>query len=889
MSTTPDPDCVLCASVATALVAMARRTRPNEAFWTLHDQAPDARKGCALCLFLSRVLKERFYGPDQWERDRTTRQQVEGSNRSPFCLEYLMSRKYEFALRWFADDRAVTRFKIKFIGTWAAQDIRILQSDDFNPLSPDNILRTRQYLRACAQQHAICSRAKSKSCPTRLINLLDGENIRLQDTRLKQCRYAALSYCWGSSEAAKDARTVVGNVEARMKRFPASDLPATIRDAIFVARALGLAYLWVDSLCIVQGSGEFETEANKMVEYYGNAYVTIVPVLSDSADTGVRFSPTKAISTTFRNPRLKNNFDDGMVLAAEYRESILGWRQDVADAEWTCRAWTLQERVNSVRVLYCFPDRFVLNCREAEWETIGCWTRSGINSLKLTEFLPIDANDVERYPDHHRNESWFDLVRAFANRRLSVPEDRLAAFSGIARRYEAAFGCSIVHGMRADVLLEGLGLGTYWISTVEELLEPRARVLSIDPPRDGRPTSLALRSAFLAPGELEGLLRLDLKENGVGIPSRSSGQLLAQVDNVVVKRGGHSSFDVFEQRGDSSRLALRAIASEWREIKALLIGHLFGHSTTMRGDLLTTWAFLLVELSATKLRQLLQTQDIVIAPGVYDGFSARIAHEVGFDCIYITGAGTSASRLGQAHLGFASLNDMREHAEMIANLDPSVPLIADADTGYGGPNQVARTVAQYHRSGVAGLHIEDQIQTKRCGHLGGKAVVDADVFAQRIRAASAARQRLGSDIVIIARTDALQTHGFDEAVRRLEVAVEAGADMGFLEGVKTAEEAREVCRRLAPTPMLLNMVEHGATPSWTPTEAKELGFKLIIFPFASIGPAYKAIKGGFLRIKETGTTGLEKSFTPKKLFNIVGLEDAAAVDAEAGGSLYNKL
>lgn len=142
MSTTPDPDCVLCASIATALVAIARRTRLNEAFWALHDQAPEfpllcasARKGCALCLFLSRVLKERCYGPDQWERDRaedaalTTRQRPEGSNRSPFCLEYLVPREYEFALRWFADGGAVARFKIKLIGTWAAQDIRILQSD----------------------------------------------------------------------------------------------------------------------------------------------------------------------------------------------------------------------------------------------------------------------------------------------------------------------------------------------------------------------------------------------------------------------------------------------------------------------------------------------------------------------------------------------------------------------------------------------------------------------------------------------------------------------------------------------------------------------------------------------------------------------------------------
>ncbi|KAI8680876.1 hypothetical protein LRP88_04352 [Fusarium phalaenopsidis] len=293
--------------------------------------------------------------------------------------------------------------------------------------------------------------------------------------------------------------------------------------------------------------------------------------------------------------------------------------------------------------------------------------------------------------------------------------------------------------------------------------------------------------------------------------------------------------------------------------------------------------------AATKLRRHLETDEIIVAPGVYDGFSARIANEVGFDCIYMTGAGTCASKLGQPDLGFASLNDMREHAEMIANLNPSVPLIADADTGYGGPNMVARTVSQYHRSGIAGLHIEDQIQTKRCGHLGGKAVVDIDTFTQRIGAAYQARKQLNSDIVIIARTDSLQTHGFDEAVRRLQAAVGAGADIGFLEGVRTAEEARKVCELMAPTPMLLNMVEHGATPSWTPDEAKELGYKMIIFPFASIGPAYQAIKDVFVKIKQTGRTGLEKDFTPKKLFTIVGLEEAMALDNAAGGQLYNKV
>lgn len=256
---------------------------------------------------------------------------------------------------------------------------------------------------------------------------------------------------------------------------------------------------------------------------------------------------------------------------------------------------------------------------------------------------------------------------------------------------------------------------------------------------------------------------------------------------------------------------------------------------------------------------------------------------------YQTGAGTCASKLGQPDLGFATLNDMREHAEMIANLDPRVPVIADADTGYGGPNMVARTVAQYHRSGVAGLHIEDQIQTKRCGHLGGKEVVSVEVFQQRISAAAAARNKLASDIVIIARTDALQTDGFEEAVRRLQAAIAAGADVAFLEGITSMDEASEVCRRLAPTPVLLNMVEYGATPSWSVSEARELGFRIIIYPLSALASAYRAIRNTYTRIKETGMTDTDPSFTPKKLFTIVGLEEAAAVDAAAGGQLYGKV
>ncbi|KAJ1562319.1 hypothetical protein HK405_013500 [Cladochytrium tenue] len=252
-----------------------------------------------------------------------------------------------------------------------------------------------------------------------------------------------------------------------------------------------------------------------------------------------------------------------------------------------------------------------------------------------------------------------------------------------------------------------------------------------------------------------------------------------------------------------------------------------------------------------------------------------------------TGAGTTASRLGHADLGIATQTDMAAHSSMIASLDPSVPLIADADTGYGGPIMVARTVEQYARGGVAGLHIEDQVQTKRCGHLAGKQVVGVDEFAARIRAAAAARARLGSDLVVIARTDALQPLGFDEALRRLRAARDAGADVGFLEGMRDREQAARAVRELAPWPMLLNMVEHGSTPTLSVDEARELGFRIIIFPFACMAPAYVAMRDGLLALKASGVVGAPKFFTPKFCFEVCGLDQSMAVDAAAGGSAFD--
>jgi 2-methylisocitrate lyase-like PEP mutase family enzyme len=232
---------------------------------------------------------------------------------------------------------------------------------------------------------------------------------------------------------------------------------------------------------------------------------------------------------------------------------------------------------------------------------------------------------------------------------------------------------------------------------------------------------------------------------------------------------------------------------------------------------------------------------------------------------------------------------MRDQADMIANLNPSIPLIADMDSGYGGPVMVARAVEQYIRAGVAGFHIEDQVITKRCGHLSGKQIVTQEEFIARIRAAVATRRRLNSDIVIIARTDALQSLGYENAVSRLKAAKEVGADVGFFEGLTSKEMGRKVCKELAPWPMLLNMVEHGATPSISRDEARELGFKVMIWSFATLAPAYRAIRAAMQHMKQTGTSNDPPEMTPRKLFEVCGLDASMKIDEEAGGHAYAKL
>ncbi|KAF8142670.1 oxaloacetate acetylhydrolase [Mycena galopus ATCC 62051] len=292
---------------------------------------------------------------------------------------------------------------------------------------------------------------------------------------------------------------------------------------------------------------------------------------------------------------------------------------------------------------------------------------------------------------------------------------------------------------------------------------------------------------------------------------------------------------------------------------------------------------------ATRLRQMLARPGIITAPGICDGISARCAIEAGFECLYQSGAATTASRLGQPDLAIATLNDFVEAAEMVCGLEPTIPVIADADTGFGGPANIARTVTKYARAGVAGLHIEDQVQTKRCGHLLGKQVVSREEFVTRIRAAVIARDQIpgGSDFVIIGRTDSAQVLGMDEAITRLKLASDAGADVCFIEGVKTKQLLERTVSELAPKPVLVNVISGGLTPSFTSREAESMGAKIIIFSLVSCVPMLHAVRAAMKSLRETGTDfDSAQGMGPREFFEVLGLRDVVALDSKAGGNAF---
>jgi 2-methylisocitrate lyase-like PEP mutase family enzyme len=278
---------------------------------------------------------------------------------------------------------------------------------------------------------------------------------------------------------------------------------------------------------------------------------------------------------------------------------------------------------------------------------------------------------------------------------------------------------------------------------------------------------------------------------------------------------------------------------------------------------------------AARLRALLKQDGMIVAPGAYDCITARTIAQAGFSAVYMTGAGTAAT-LGYPDYGLVTMSEMADNAGRIANA-VDVPVIADADTGYGNELNTTRTVREYERRGVAGLHIEDQGFPKKCGHLDNKVIVPLDEYLAKVRAAVAARQ--SPDFLIIARTDSRAALGLEEAIRRANAALGAGADMAFVEAPQTMEEVAAV-PKLVKGPCLFNNVWRGKSPEVAFDDAARMGYRLTIVP----GMLFKAVIGicdATLKAMKDGGRHptLDTGMTVRDAFRRVGADEWDAVSA----------
>ena len=282
--------------------------------------------------------------------------------------------------------------------------------------------------------------------------------------------------------------------------------------------------------------------------------------------------------------------------------------------------------------------------------------------------------------------------------------------------------------------------------------------------------------------------------------------------------------------------------------------------------------------TTTKFRQLLNQPGIIQAPGAYDCLTAKLIQQAGFPAVYMTGAGTSVAQLGYPDLGLATMTDMIANAGSIADI-LDVPLIADADTGYGGILNVRRTIRQYERAGVAAVHIEDQEMPKRCGHLDDKKVVSTQDMVQKIRAAVDART--DDDFTIIVRTDSIAVTGWEDAMYRCEQYMKAGADALFVEALRTPEEVEQVAKNL-DIPLLYNFVESGKSPLLSAADLEKFGFKIVIYPASALLSVTHIVEQVMAQLKETGTTAhlMDKMVTLEACFEAVGLSSMLAEDAQ---------
>jgi 2-methylisocitrate lyase-like PEP mutase family enzyme len=273
--------------------------------------------------------------------------------------------------------------------------------------------------------------------------------------------------------------------------------------------------------------------------------------------------------------------------------------------------------------------------------------------------------------------------------------------------------------------------------------------------------------------------------------------------------------------------------------------------------------------NAASLRALLRSGRMIVAPGAIDGITGRAIDRAGFQAAYMTGAGTSMT-LGYPDYGLATMTEMVANASRIVN-SISIPLISDADTGYGNELNVFRTVQEFERAGVAGIHIEDQVFPKRCGHLDSKEVTSREDWIAKIRAAAAARR--SPDFVVIARTDSRAVLGLDEAIDRARLALANGADVAFVEAPQSLDEVASIPRRVGG-PCLLNVVRGGKTPDLPLAEAEAMGYVIAILPGLLLGSVIAACDEALEAVKREGRYPAPKIETsPAKTFALFGSAD----------------
>ncbi|MDG1874579.1 MAG: isocitrate lyase/PEP mutase family protein [Mariniblastus sp.] len=273
----------------------------------------------------------------------------------------------------------------------------------------------------------------------------------------------------------------------------------------------------------------------------------------------------------------------------------------------------------------------------------------------------------------------------------------------------------------------------------------------------------------------------------------------------------------------------------------------------------------------TSIDKILNEHGSLAFPGIFDTLSARIAQQAGFSMAFISGYSVAATSIGEPDMGLLTQTEIVDRARQICT-SVDIPIIVDADTGYGNPLNVYRTVKQLISAGAAGCFLEDQLWPKRCGHMRGKQVIDRDDYIHKIRAAVDARG--DSDFFIVARTDALAVKGMDEAVARVSAARDVGANASFIEAPDSREALREVGQR-SPGPNVANMIEGGKTPVLQKEELAELGFQLILYPLSGLYAAAKAIQTMYQKLLADQTTiGEEERLISFPEFNqLIGVDE----------------